>query len=395
MNGMRWTAPLALGIALLASPVAAQVGTPGWIGISFEVETNRRGRATDVLITEVARRSPAEAVGLLAGDRLLGVNDLSGPNELSNLAQRLGLRAGDRVRMLIERSGRRHEIRLRAVERPPDFVASQRLELSFEPDSMVETMVRAMDSLRIRLVEGRTRNVRVVREVSSERRLTVVTSGGRRAVQAPFEFFVFRGEEHDSLRREMDDLNGVMADLESRLAARAGELQRASGAVSEVRLAKDAEFGRLQLAMEEASRRSAGLQSAMADAARTNAGFQYSLGAPRDATEPTTVPPRSEGYRPLTPYLLGRNRVAGAAVIDLRPELAEYFRTERGVLVVDVARGTPASISGIVPGDVITRLDQVAVRSVEDLRFGISQAGETLPITLIRRGTVIQVLLRR
>jgi hypothetical protein len=35
------------------------------------------------------------------------------------------------------------------------------------------------------------------------------------------------------------------------------------------------------------------------------------------------------------------------------------------------------------------------VRTVEDLRFGVSQAGATLPITLVRRGTEIQVLLRR
>ena len=392
---MRWTAPLALGIALLGSPVAAQDRTPGWIGISFEVATNRRGRVTEVLITEVNRGSPAEAAGLQIGDRLLAVNDLNGPDELRNLVQRLELRAGDRVRMLIERDGRHHEIRLRAAERPRAFVASQRLELSFEPDSMVETIVRAMDSLRIQLVEGRGQNLRVVREPSSAGgRITVVTSSGRRTVQAPFEFFVFRGEEHDSLRREMDDLNRAMADLEVRLAARAGELQRTLGAVSQVRLAQDAEFGLMQVAMEAASRRSVALESAMADAARTTAGFQYSLVAPRNAAEPTRVRPRTEAYRPLTPYVVGRNRVAGAEVIDLRPELAEYFRTEGGVLVVDVAQGTPAAISGIVPGDVITRLDQVAVRSVEDFRFGVSRAGETLPITLIRQGTSIQVLLR-
>ena len=293
-------------------------------------------------------------------------------------------------------TGGRHEIRLRAAERPRDFVVSQRLELSFEPDSMVETIVRAMDSLRIQLVEGRGRSSRGVPQArSTEARLTVVTSGGRRTVRAPFEFFVFRGEEHDSLRREMDDLNGAMADLEARLAARAGELQRTIGAVGQVRLAQDAEFSRLQVAMGEASLRSAALESAMANAARTTAGFQYSLVTPRHVTEPSRVRARTEAYRPLTPYVLGRNRVAGAEVIDLRPELAQYFRTEGGVLVVDVAQGTPAAISGIVPGDVIIRLDQMVVRSVEDLRFGISQARETLPMTLIRRGTRIQVLLRR
>ena len=134
----------------------------------------------------------------------------------------------------------------------------------------------------------------------------------------------------------------------------------------------------------------------MAVAARTTAGFAYSRDdAPRSDPEPTRARSRTVEYRPLTPYLLGRNRVAGAEVLDLRPEMARYFGVETGVLIVDVARRTPAAIAGIVPGDVITRIDQVAVHSVEELRFGISQAGETLPLTLIRQGNSIQVLLRR
>jgi membrane-associated protease RseP (regulator of RpoE activity) len=111
-------------------------------------------------------------------------------------------------------------------------------------------------------------------------------------------------------------------------------------------------------------------------------------GASPDPAEPTT-------FRPLTPYLLGSNRVAGAQVIDLRAELAQYFAVEGGVLVVDVAPGTPAAIAGLTPGDVIVRLDQVAVQSVEDLRLGVSRAGETLPMSLVRRGSTVEVLLRR
>ena len=112
--------------------------------------------------------------------------------------------------------------------------------------------------------------------------------------------------------------------------------------------------------------------------------------------EPVLAPeaPSAE-FRPLTPYLLGRNRVAGAQVVDLKPELAEYFDVEGGVLVVDVAAGTPAGLAGIIPGDVIVRIDRVAVRSVDDLRFGVSMAGDTLPVTVIRRGETAQVLLRR
>jgi S1-C subfamily serine protease len=86
---------------------------------------------------------------------------------------------------------------------------------------------------------------------------------------------------------------------------------------------------------------------------------------------------------------------AGAKVIDLRPGLAEYFEVEGGVLVVEVPERTPAAIADIRAGDVITRIDQVVIRSVQDLRLGLSRAGETIPVTLIRQGASIQVLLRR
>ncbi len=134
----------------------------------------------------------------------------------------------------------------------------------------------------------------------------------------------------------------------------------------------------------------------MAEAARVTAGGEYGVVAPEARTVSGGERVTTAGeFRPLTPYLLGRNRVAGAEVIDLKPELARYFEVSSGVLVVDVAPGTPAAIAGIVPGDVITRIDQVAVRSVEELRFGVSVAEDSLPVTLIREGSSRQVLLRR
>jgi len=134
----------------------------------------------------------------------------------------------------------------------------------------------------------------------------------------------------------------------------------------------------------------------MAEEARATAGLDYIVRTPgMESNVAPRIAATSGEFRPLTPYLLGRNRVAGAEVIDLKPELAEYFQVADGVLVVDVASRTPAAMAGILPGDVIVRMDEVRVRSVEDLRFGVSVAGDTLPISLIRQGTSIQVLLRR
>jgi hypothetical protein len=213
------------------------------------------------------------------------------------------------------------------------------------------------------------------------------------AVNAPFEFFVFRGEQHDSLRLEMEALNrriATLRDQERRLSERRGARSMSR---AEAR-ALDAQLAEVEAALQSVTLDSSELRAAMAEAARVSAGIQYEPGFPADVSVfPGAVEP--EPFRPLTPYLLGSNRVAGAEVIDLRPGLAEYFRVEGGVLVVDVAPGTPAAIAGIQAGDVIMNLDRVQVRSVDALRLGISRAGDTLPVTLVRRGSSLEVLLRR
>lgn len=385
----------------------------GWIGVSFEMVGDRRGRTTWFEIMEVVPGSPAEAAGLQRGDRVLAINELDQPEELASLTERLRLRSGDPVVMEIQRDGRRQRVRLAAAPRPDDFQVGRTMQLSVESDAMVETWVRAMDSLRVELIAGSEHGIRVraPNALSGESagaelylramdggdgRVTVVAGGSENTARAPFEFFVFRGEAHDSLRREMVEVNRTVFEIEQRIEERERELRRTFGAGAGERLRSDVELLRLERRLGDASERSAGLETAMAEAARATAGLEH-VEREREAQRRTwdRAPREEMEYSPLTPYLLGRNRVAGAEVIDLRPELARYFGVEGGVLVVDVAPGTPASLSGIVPGDVITRLDRVVVRSVEDLRFGVSAADDTLPVTLVRQGSSLQVLLRR
>ena len=114
----------------------------------------------------------------------------------------------------------------------------------------------------------------------------------------------------------------------------------------------------------------------------------------REVLEAQVREPKAE-FRPLAPYLLGQNRAVGAEVIDLRPELAAYFQVEDGVLVTDVPNNTPAAEAGINPGDVITRIDDIAVRSVQGLRLALSRAEATIPLTLVRQGATMTVILRR
>ena len=381
----------------LAAQSAHSQEPPGWIGISLDIQmTERLGRSPRVVITAVSLGSPADEAGIRVGDHLLAINDLTRADEFRNIGERLRLSPGDRVRVLLEQDGRRRELTLVASERPNVVAMRRRFDLDFEPDAMVETIMRQMDSLRVQLSDGRDGRIRtVVVGPASGRSVSVLAPSDLPWAQAPFEFLVFGGEERDSLTQKMEDLNDAILDLRELERARVTELSRAPRGAEDPQGA-DVELRQVRATLQELSRESAALRASMVEVARRNAGVQYVPNAlAGEAPAPVAEPEPASEFRPLMPYLLGRNRVAGAEVIDLRPELAEYFRVEGGVLVVDVPGGTPASIAGIRPGDVVTRIAGVLVRSVDDLRFGVSQAGDTLPISLIRQGQSIQALLRR
>ena len=366
----------------------------GWIGVSFNVSADQWGPSEAILITEVSAGSPAAEAGLRPGDRVLAINDLDTPRELASLPELLRLSAGDAVVMVVERDGSRRRFSLRAASRPAGFAPSRRVEVTMQSDSLVETWSRSMDSLRILRRAGDVADVQV-REVSgpegSVRRM-VIAGDGETRVRAPFEFFIFQGEGHDSLRTEMVEINAVVVDLEERIRTREQELRRSLASRS--RLDDDPQLRRLTQQLDRLSTRSGELEAAMAEAARETAGLQYDVVA-SDGRSVSRDARAAGEFRPLTPYLLGRNLVAGAEVIDLEPELARYFEVSSGVLVTKVTPGTPAAIAGLVPGDVITRMDQVGIRSVEDLRYGVSVSGDTLPLTLIREGESRQILLRK
>lgn len=406
-----------LGLALLALssfPVKAQEGRPGWIGVALDLPTVDGQIVGDaVVIGQVRRGSPAEEAGLRAGDRLLAIGDLSTPDDFRSLPTRLRIRAGEPVRVRAERDGRRFEVVLHAAERPDD-VRSPTVTISTEAESMVERMVREMDSLRMRLSQLGRRNGgpdaaanAAAPAVGSRPR--VVNLKSRPGVAPPFEFFVFQSEEYDSLRQAMEQLRQLNDNLRRQEQRRVTELSSSVAQFGniDVDVELDDELRVVRAALEEVTREAAELRTAMSEAARASAGTAYTIPnwssrmivrGPQQAV--TAQPPDPEPqpqpvFRPLTPYVLGSNMVAGAQVVDLRPELAQYFGVESGVLIVDIAPGTPAAMAGMVPGDVITRIDQVGVGSVEELRFGISRSAESVPVSLVRQGATREVLLRR
>ncbi|MDH3422300.1 MAG: PDZ domain-containing protein, partial [Gemmatimonadota bacterium] len=268
-----------LVLGSLAAPVSAQRnqrGQQGWIGISIDIRADegRARREASVVIGEVRSGSPAAEAGLRAGDRLVAIGDLRGADDFRNLPERLRLSVGERVRIRIERDGRRRDVVVRAAERPGDL-RSRTVLLPMQPDSMVEVMMRAMDSLRVHLTEVRQN---VQRDAETSGRLRVVRQDSQTSFGAPFEFFVFRGEQHDSLRRAMEDLNRTSDELRRQEQRRIQELRGVTarrGNVQEL----DEELQNLRSELEGVTRQSARLRTAMSEAARVTAGFDYALPA--------------------------------------------------------------------------------------------------------------------
>lgn len=84
--------------------------------------------------------------------------------------------------------------------------------------------------------------------------------------------------------------------------------------------------------------------------------------------------------------LVGSPRRLGVSVVPLSDQLAAYFGVKEGVLVSEVASGTPAETAGIQAGDVITAVNGHSVLSTADLSREVRQAeaGSTLELRLTR-----------
>jgi serine protease Do len=88
----------------------------------------------------------------------------------------------------------------------------------------------------------------------------------------------------------------------------------------------------------------------------------------------------------------------GANVQDLTPDLAAAFSqpASSGALVGQVTPSGPAAMAGLVPGDIITRIDGKPISDARSLQKTVaeSDAGRVLAVSLIRRGAVQQLSLR-
>ena len=102
-----------------------------------------------------------------------------------------------------------------------------------------------------------------------------------------------------------------------------------------------------------------------------------------DVIAPPEVPPRE-----LT-RLTGRTPLQGAVVANLSPALIVETgydgNLRRGVVVLEVERGSAARRLRLQPGDVITRINGEDIEDVDGLRAALAQSRSTWTIA-VRRG---------
>ncbi len=101
-----------------------------------------------------------------------------------------------------------------------------------------------------------------------------------------------------------------------------------------------------------------------------------------------SVPALPDEPRRFTFLSTGRRVVAGAELAPLNPQLARYFRTNHGVLVVEVLEGTPAARGRLQPGDVVVEVGSERVETVEEFRAHLDRGYRSppVPVTVVRDG---------
>jgi len=78
----------------------------------------------------------------------------------------------------------------------------------------------------------------------------------------------------------------------------------------------------------------------------------------------------------------------GVVIQEITPEIAETIGVKEGILVSQVAPGSPAEKAGLKVGDIIVAIDGEKVREVRELQFRIMKTppGTEVTLTIIRGG---------
>lgn len=359
---LTWPAPA--GGQAVARPLPARASAAsGWIGINLDANEvhHADGRVESRLVIRgVVDGSPADGAGIRPGDQIVGLNGRTATfRDFSRLAARL--RPGDRFRLtLLSREGWSREVDLEAVARPAAELVTLPRELVVRLDSAMQRL----DSLRIRITRADGGDADVI-----------LTGGRGTSASASSGLSRILAVSGDSTLTVVS-AEGFGGTLWSTLASWAPD--PAADALPDPGVGVP--FSRFLVLDRDST----------AERALLRAGGQTG------ELQVVEAMGDMEGFRPLSPYIWGQNRVAGAEVTSLNPELAGYFHVSRGLLVTDVTEGTPAGEAGIQPGDVVVQVGGTSVASPAELRRALSRpGGAPLVLRIVRRGATLDVTLPR
>lgn len=349
-----------LALVGLAAPAAGQqtpqARGPGsaWLGVTYDLRWIQSGAGctSRVVLEGVVPGSPAERAGLRTGDAIVAIDGDSVPaRRLPLLSARLA--PGDAVRLVIERDGSTRTVTAvadRRPDRPPAIALAPPHERGEAPiiriqgDSLVATNVpvaltrpRALQGYWLAAADGRT------------------------------VFRALPARPRSDLDRRVVDLMGCVGEVGHTLqvVARA-DLERVQVRAESLRVV----MARRMLDARDAEARALTLRE-----------LAPGIDAPPYPPGGTIIFRSREAAR--------LRNLAGADLVVMEPELAEYFRGVRGgLLVLRVAPGTAAEQGGLRPGDVVTSAGGRPVGTVEDLAALSIVPGRTLDLSVVRQGRV-------
>lgn len=362
----------------------------GWIGINLEAdELHGPGGRLDsrLVIRGVIDGSPADEAEIRPGDVILGLNGQ--PAEFEAFARLAGrLRPGDRFRLTLGREGPGWEgwtkqVTLQAVPKP----APELLALPGELVDRLDSAIQRLDSVRVRIThaardgDGTAVVPRSVEEAPMARAATArMMAIGPDSTRT----FVFYSTG-----------DGTWSEVAVSDSAELPSVPGPPGAVATSHrfLLRDDEVGRPTT--------EAGRKGPADDRATSFRGIfgtpSRPTVAPGSETGEATVNRTVEvGFRPLLPYIVGQNRVAGAELTPVNEQLGRYFDVARGLLVTAVIDGTPAADAGLQPGDVVVRVGETEVTTLAQLRSALGRpAATSRTLHVVRKGQSVHVTLPR
>jgi len=109
------------------------------------------------------------------------------------------------------------------------------------------------------------------------------------------------------------------------------------------------------------------------------------------------LPRATRELRTAVPFLneFGSRSVAGAEFAEMNPGLGKYFRTNEGLLVLQVGPQTPSARGGLQAGDVVVEAAGRKVERIRDLRDAFTRAaGQEVRLTVLRDGRRQQLSVR-